>query len=124
MSIVKQPQIARTVRHGPLGLPLDLAFRKRQHQSSNLMLLVIYVGTGIASHEFRNPESEQNPVFVEEIQANQALLAQQVVLTRNRKAERPDRNCESGRNAGILGVLVQNLWQRASAGRQRRNRRK
>ena len=120
MPVIEHPEITQTVGDDPRSAGLDVAAGKGQHQGLNVLLLALGGVAGIARDEGRGTKGEEDPVFVEEIEADQTLTAKKEVFAGSGKTERRDGNGECWRQAGTLGIPVDNFRRRKRTGWQRR----
>src|ERR1035437_6479947 len=121
-AVLEHPQVAGPVVNRPQGLGLDRSGRKRQHHGANLALVAGIALPGLAADQPRHTKGEQQPVFIEKVQRNQAAALAQVDGPRSRESQRLDGNRERG---GLRGLVGESVGQRAlpgDAGRFRRIR--
>ena len=83
MAAFEHPQVALPVVHGPQGLGFDRTGRQIQHHGANLPLVLLY--GGVAAHQSGHAEGEEQPVFIEKIQRDQAVALAQEDGTRGVK---------------------------------------
>jgi hypothetical protein len=103
VAVLEHPQVARPVVNGPQRLGLDRARRQAPAPRRESGARRLPLSPCLAAHQSRHAKGEQQPVFIQKVQRNQAVALAQVDGSGRGKAQRLDGNGECGRLRGLVG---------------------